>query len=150
MSLLLSIVPACTAPPPAREPVFASADRLAIAPTAIEVLLKEHPCPADRDVLALPLGDTEHQSIFLMQLRKREPRHVHVLHDLTVFIVKGTGAIMIRDGDEDRHFSAEPGGVFHIPRGVVHYAVANPPNPLVGVAVFSPRYDGRDNVPVKE
>ena len=141
---------AATQRPSAAEPALGVSNRLAIAPTALDALLAERPCPPDRDALMIPLGDTQHQSIFLVQLRTREPRHVHALHDMTISIYRAGGAVMIRDGDEDRHVPANMGDVFHIPRGTVHYAVANPGEPLIGVAVFSPRYNGEDNVLVSE
>ncbi len=145
---MVSVLVGCAGPRPAAEPALGLSHRLAIAPSALDVLIAERPCPPDRDVLLIPLGDTEHQSIFLVQLRTREPRHVHALHDLTISIYRGQGAVMMRDGDEDRHFPAKTGDVFHIPRGTVHYAVANPGTPLIGVAIFSPRYKGQDNVPM--
>ena len=127
----------CTTSGP-RPSVLSPPARASVAPRGIEALLDEHPCPLDQPRTTLPLTRNEHLSIHLVQLREREPRHVHVDRDLTVFVHKGTGSVMIRDGDQDRHFPAKVGDVFHIPRDTPHFAVPNPPGPLVLIAVFSP------------
>jgi mannose-6-phosphate isomerase-like protein (cupin superfamily) len=82
----------------------------------------------------------------LVQIRTQEKPHRHDYHDLVAFIQSGVGMMFLGE----KSFRVGPGSVVFIPHGTPHYFVNTGPTPAVAVTVFSPAYDGRDFVPIKE
>jgi len=41
------------------------------------------------------------------------------------------------------------GDIVHIPRGAPHYFVNTAAEPTVAFVIFSPPFDGKDNIPVR-
>ena len=80
----------------------------------------------------------------IVQIRDREVPHIHKLHDGTVVMMKGRGYLVM----DHRRIDLTVGDVVFIPRGVVHYYVNTASEPTVPLAVFSPPFDGTDNIPV--
>ena len=92
------------------------------------------------------LAQNELSSHHLVVIRDREPLHYHATHDAWALVIKGKGEFFL--GDKWTRF--HPGVSFFIPRGVHHQAVSSGKEPLAAFAIFTPPYDGRDMVPVRE
>jgi quercetin dioxygenase-like cupin family protein len=64
-----------------------------------------------------------------------EPRpHTHP-HEQIVYIVSGQGTFTVGDETVD----VRQGDMLVVPSGVLHYAVAGGPEPMVDLSVFNPR-----------
>ena len=143
----LALAVGCVSTPPRPDPILVPPGTTAITPAGIADILEDNPCPADQPLSSHTLAETKHHSIHLVQIRTREPRHLHATHDLTVFVHQGRGAIMIHDGERDHHFPATVGDLFYIPRNTPHFAVADPHVPLILIGVFTPAFDSKDSIP---
>lgn len=111
-------------------------------PAVIARLLAARPINADEPFLPLTLTTSREFSAHVLQFNSGEARHVHRVHDLTIIVHRGTGEVVI----DDRPRSARPGDVFHVPRGVPHSVENRGHEPLVTINIFTPPFDGKDNV----
>ena len=101
------------------------------------------------DELAKPIAvhrlhATAEVSASLIRLKDAEKPHVHQTHDLVVVMLSGSGVLHLGD----RVIPVRPGDVMEIPRGTVHWAENTDPAGSEVYAVFSPPYDGMDNIPM--
>jgi mannose-6-phosphate isomerase-like protein (cupin superfamily) len=91
------------------------------------------------------VGQGQGVSHHIVQIRDRESPHMHRAHDGTVVMISGRGFLMM--GDKRIDLSA--GDIVYIPRGAAHFYVNTGIEPTIAFVVFSPPFDGKDNVPVK-
>jgi mannose-6-phosphate isomerase-like protein (cupin superfamily) len=110
----------------------------------IEKVLAEDPLGASENIKITTLGQGQGVSHHVVQVRDREKPHIHKLHDGTVVMVKGRGYLMM----DNRRIDLSAGDVVYIPRGAVHYFVNTASEPAVAFVIFSPPFDGKDNVPI--
>jgi mannose-6-phosphate isomerase-like protein (cupin superfamily) len=89
------------------------------------------------------LRATAETSVSLIRLMKAEQPHIHKDHDLVVVLLSGSARLHLGE----RTVAVHPGDVMEIPRGVVHWAENTGPEASEVYAVFSPPYDGHDNLP---
>lgn len=111
----------------------------------LDKILAENPLPATQNIKVATLGRGKEISHHVVQVRDRESPHFHKEHDLTVVVLRGGGYLMF---DKER-VDLAAGDILFIPRGVVHYFVNTFPQPSVALAVFTPPFDGKDTIPVK-
>jgi mannose-6-phosphate isomerase-like protein (cupin superfamily) len=90
------------------------------------------------------LRSTAEISISLIRLAGAEQPHIHKDHDLVVVLLSGQARLHLGN----RTVDVRPGDVMEIPRGVVHWAENTGPGASEVYAIFSPPFDGRDNLPV--
>jgi mannose-6-phosphate isomerase-like protein (cupin superfamily) len=81
----------------------------------------------------------------VVALLEAEPLHKHATHDLMVVLLEGQGEMRI--GDKTRPIG--PRSIVNVPRGVTHSMRNTAKTPLIGYAVFTPPFDGKDRVPVE-
>lgn len=112
---------------------------------AVDVILESQPLGAGQNIRATPLQRTDSLSHHLVQIADREQPHVHQRHDLTVTLVRGTGAFHIGG----RTLRMDEGDVASVPRGVPHFFVNHSSSPAVAFVTFVPPYDGTDRVPLE-
>jgi len=112
----------------------------------IEKVLAENPLGASENIKITTLGHGQGVSHHIVQIRDREKPHVHKIHDGTVMVVKGRGYLMM----DNRRIDLSAGDIVYIPRGAVHYFVNTAAEPAVAFVVFSPPFDGKDNVPIEK
>ncbi len=97
-----------------------------------------------KEIKALRLGGTSLTTHYIVFIRTQEPLHYHKEHDLTVRLLKGRGEIYL-DGKAHR---LEEGDTVFIPAGAVHsYRNLSVVSALL--ATFTPEYDGKDSVKVR-
>ncbi len=111
----------------------------------LDKILAENPLPATQNIKVATLGRGKEISHHVVQVRDRESPHFHKEHDLTVVVLRGGGYLMF---DKER-VDLAAGDILFIPRGVAHYFVNTFPQPSVALAVFTPPFDGKDTIPVK-
>jgi mannose-6-phosphate isomerase-like protein (cupin superfamily) len=87
---------------------------------------------------------TAESSISLIRLAGAEKPHMHRNHDLIVVVLHGTARLHLGE----RVLEVQPGDIMEIPRGVVHWSENIGATASEVYAVFSPPYDGLDNIPV--
>src|SRR5919106_3310214 len=107
-------------------------------------VVAENPLGAGENIKITTLGQGQGVSHHVVQIRDRESPHIHKTHDGTVLMVGGRGYLML----DNRRIELSVGDIVHIPRGAVHYYVNTAAQPSVAFVVFSPPFDGKDNVPV--
>lgn len=121
-----------------------SPDGKTVATIALQPWLREHPLNADQTIRVDELGRSDAASFHIVQVRTKEPPHVHRTHDLVAVVKQGHGTLFL--GSQQLHL--EPGSLVNIPHGVVHAFINESPHPAVAFVVFSPPFDGTDTVPV--
>jgi mannose-6-phosphate isomerase-like protein (cupin superfamily) len=112
----------------------------------VEQLLAENPLRDGEDLKITTLSPMEGMSHHLVQIRTREVPHFHQNHDLTVFMLRANGFLML----EGKRIDLKTNDVMTIRRGAVHYYVNEDSRLAVVFAVYAPAFDGKDFVPVKE
>jgi quercetin dioxygenase-like cupin family protein len=135
--VLLGIVYAC-----APAPRFYLQYGASLTESDINKVLAQNPLPATANIKVVTLGQGRTISHHVVQVRDRELSHIHKDHDLTVTVMRGHGYLMLGT----RRIDLTVGDVVFIPRSTVHYFVNTARQPSVALAMFSPPFDGRDNV----
>ena len=107
---------------------------------------EKYPLAPQQEFGIVELSRTEHSSVHLIQIRHREPLHVHEQHDLIAILLKGHGTLRLGS----QTFSVQKGSVVAIPHGVPHAFVNESLEPAAAFAVSSPPLDGPDTVLVQE
>ena len=122
-----------------------SPDGKAVTTIELHPWLREHPLSAGQTIRVDELGRSDSASFHIVQIRTKEPPHVHRTHDLVAVVKQGHGTLFL--GSQQLHL--EPGSLVNIPHGVVHAFVNESRDPAVAFVVFSPPFDGTDTVPVQ-
>lgn len=112
----------------------------------VDQVLRVHPLPANQNISITNIGSVNDVSHHIVQIRGAESLHTHQNHDLTVFVYRGHGTMRI--GNES--FPIRSGDVLFVPRGIVHAFRNEDSSPAVAIVVFTPGFDGKDNVPSAE
>ncbi|HYY23993.1 MAG TPA: cupin domain-containing protein [Candidatus Udaeobacter sp.] len=105
----------------------------------------DNPLGPNENIKMTTVGQGQGVSHHIVQIRDRESPHMHRAHDGTVVMISGRGFLMM--GDKRIDLSA--GDIVYIPRGAAHFYVNTGIEPTIAFVVFSPPFDGKDNVPVK-
>lgn len=101
------------------------------------------PAELEKPIAVRRLRATKETSVSLIRLAGAEQPHIHKDHDLVVVLLSGQARLHLGDRVVDVH----PGDVMEIPRGVVHWAQNTGTEASQVYAIFSPPYDGLDNLP---
>lgn len=112
--------------------------------TTVGSLRAAHPLAAGQNILPVEVARGEQGSMSLIQIRDREPPHVHTRYDLTVVLVGGHGVLWL---------AGEPlvmrtGDVAFVPRGTPHFFVNQGDDPAAALVSFAPAFSGPDSEPV--
>lgn len=134
--LSLAVIGCASAPPPVRGRVITT------LPDPVDPLWT--PGEQEKAIAVRRLRATAETSVSLIRLAGAEQPHMHKDHDLVVMLLTGQARVHLGDHTVEVH----PGDVMEIPRGVVHWAENTGPGASEVYAIFSPPYDGRDNLPV--
>jgi len=97
-----------------------------------------------RNIAVRRLRATAEVSVSLIRLAGAEQPHFHKDHDLVVVLLSGSARLHLGNRTVEVH----PGDVMEIPRGVVHWAENTGPGASEVYAIFSPPYNGLDNLPM--
>jgi len=114
--------------------------------------LTDNPLPPGKDLAATKVGESAFSSLHIVQIRTREKPHIHAEHDLTAYVLKGHGSLVMitRVGSSGYSCSMREirkGDAATIPQGTIHWFTNKSDEPSVALASFSPPFDGKDVVP---
>ncbi len=112
----------------------------------LEQWLDENKIAKEENIKVVPLSRSARSTNLLVQIRDREPLHLHADSDITVFLLRGEGELRI--GKQTQPVKA--GDVLHIPRGAVHAYINRGPEPAAAFVVYSPAPGPQDRVLVEE
>lgn len=110
----------------------------------LDAWLLDHPLAAGENFRTDELERTVRVSTHVVQVRNREPLHVHRKHDLDVTLRRGRGTLIFGD----QRIKLRMGDFFKIPRGVAHAFINEGRKPAVAYAEFSPPFDGVDSLAI--
>ncbi len=141
MMLLLGL--GAAAPADWLGPESKNADRY--APRDLEKILAANPLGEHEDFKITPIFENPRSKHVLVQVRDREPVHVHTDSDITVWLLQGQGVMHIAG----KQHAIKAGDVVHIPRDVVHYYVNHGPETGAALVVYSPAPGPDDRVLIR-
>jgi quercetin dioxygenase-like cupin family protein len=110
----------------------------------VTTLAAQSPLAPRDNIRPAELQRGESSSLSLIQVRDREPAHVHARYDLVVTLAKGSGTLWL-NGTPLRMTA---GDVAFIPKGTPHYFVNDGPEPAAALVVFAPPFSGPDQQPI--
>lgn len=116
------------------------------AARSLDKVLADNPLPAGENIKAVTLFENERTKHVLVQVREREPPHIHADSDITVWLLRGRGAIHIAG----KTYPVRTGDVIHVPRDAVHYYVNHGPETGAALVVYSPAPGPEDRVLIRE
>jgi mannose-6-phosphate isomerase-like protein (cupin superfamily) len=104
--------------------------------TRIDKILEENPMKPGTNVQLIKIAETDAVTLYVVRSIEGyflKP-HVHKTHDESVYVVKGTGQMLI----DDKWVDIQPGNVHFNPRGKVHSIKHAGSGELVVISVFTP------------
>ena len=124
-------------------PEAKSSDRY--APRDLEKILATNPLGENEEFKVTPLYENPRSKHVLVQVRDREPAHVHTDSDITVWLLRGSGVMHIAG----KEYAVKTGDVIHVPRDVVHHYVNQGPETGAALVVYSPAPGPDDRVLIR-
>jgi len=115
------------------------------SPAQLDAWLQDHPLGSGNIIRIDELERSARASAHMVQIRDREPLHIHVEHDLDVSIRRGRGTMIFGD----QRIKLKEGDFIKIPRGVPHAYINESKKPSVAYVEFIPPFDGIDSLAVK-
>lgn len=115
------------------------------APRSFEKVLDANPLGENESFKVTALYENPRSKHALVQVRDREPAHVHTDADITVWLLRGNGVMHIAG----REHPVKAGDVIHVPRDVVHYYVNQGPEVGAALVVYSPAPGPDDRVLIR-
>lgn len=108
---------------------------------------------ADEYLKITDIVRTEQNSIHLVQVRGEIAPHYHKNRSETVYILSGTGLLVIRQaGVNEMNTVVKAGDIVTIPPGAVHSfhpSQAGVLVPTVALSIFTPPFDGKDRIQIE-
>jgi mannose-6-phosphate isomerase-like protein (cupin superfamily) len=102
----------------------------------IDEILKANPLPAGEKAQTITIA--QDNTISLLVLRAVQgvviKPHFHKTHDETVYVIKGTGQMLVND----KWVDLKPGTLHFNPMGKVHSTKVTGDEPLVVISIFTP------------
>ena len=111
----------------------------------LEKILVANPLGEHEEFKVTPLFENPRSKHVLVQVRQREPAHVHTDSDITVWLLRGNGVMHVGG----KEHAVKTGDVIHIPRDVVHYYVNQGPETGAALVVYSPAPGPDDRVLIR-
>lgn len=97
-----------------------------------------------KEIEAVKLNETQNITQLLVFIKTSEHPHYHAEHDLTFIVIEGEGELYLEGKTE----TLKKGDVAFIPKKAVHF-FKNTSDISVLLAIFSPKYDGKDSIKVE-
>lgn len=113
--------------------------------TAQQVSTDSIQAPASADnIYARPLFSDSLVSSFVIVIKKEVKKHKHVSHAEHVYVLEGTGEMVLGD----KTFTVKKGDVLFIPKNTPHAVRVTSKKPMKVLSVQAPYFNGKDRVPV--
>lgn len=111
----------------------------------LEQILAANPLGANEDFKVTLLYENPRSKHVLVQVRDREPPHIHADSDITVWLLQGQGVLHVAG----KEHPVKAGDVLHIPRDTVHYYVNRGFEIGAALVVYSPAPGPDDRVLIR-
>lgn len=127
--MLVFIFPAISAP-------ISAAETTEQILKSVDEILKENPVKPGQKVQTIKVAENDTITVTVIRALERASakKHVHKNHDETLYFVKGTGQLFIRD----KWVDVKPGSIHFNPAGKVHTVRNTGQEPLVVISIFAP------------
>ena len=109
----------------------------------LDGFLTAHRLAPGEPLRADEVGRTATASYHVVQVERGEEPHRHLVHDLTLVVLRGRGVLVI--GSE--RFAVRAGDAAVIPRATAHALVTQERSPVITLAIFTPPLDAPDRAP---
>ena len=102
----------------------------------IDEILKANPMPADEKVQRIKVAEDNTVTVLVLRLVPGADlkAHRHKTHDETVYMIKGTGRMLVND----KWVDIKPGTVHFNPMGKVHHTINTGDELGVAIVIFTP------------
>jgi mannose-6-phosphate isomerase-like protein (cupin superfamily) len=102
----------------------------------IDEILKENPLKPGEKAQTITFAQDDTISLFVLRATEGVviKRHFHKTHDETVYVIKGTGQILVND----KWVDLKPGTLHFNPMGKIHSTKVTGNEPLVVISIFTP------------
>ncbi|MGO8990564.1 MAG: cupin domain-containing protein [bacterium] len=102
----------------------------------VDQILKDNPLKAGETIQRIKVAEDDTITVFVVRLVEGAEikAHFHKTHNETVYVIKGTGRMLVNDKWTD----IKPGTVHFNPMGKVHQTKNTGDEPLVGISIFTP------------
>jgi mannose-6-phosphate isomerase-like protein (cupin superfamily) len=113
----------------------------------IDEILQANPLKAGEKAQTITIAQDDTISLLVLRVTPGvwvKP-HVHKTHDETVYVIKGTGQLLIND----KWVDIKPGSLHFNPMGKVHSVKSTGNEPLVVISIFTPAMKETDRHFVK-
>lgn len=109
-------------------------------------ILKANPMKAGETAQAITLATDGTATVNLVRFAAgaEVKPHIHKVHSETVYIIEGSGKMMI----EGKEIEVGPGSIIHVPMDTPHAVKCSTTGELIGIQVFAPEWTQPDRVPV--
>lgn len=113
-----------------------AADTASQIVTQVDQILKDNPLKAGEKAQRIKVAEDDTITVFVVRLVEGAEikAHFHKMHDETVYVIKGTGRMLVGDKWTD----IKPGTLHFNPMGKVHYTKNTGDEPLVAISIFTP------------
>lgn len=111
----------------------------------LEMILATNPISETEEFKVVPVFENPRSKHVLVQVRRREPVHLHADSDITVWLLRGNGTMHVGG----KEYPVKVGDVIHIPRDVVHYYVNRGAEVGAALVVYSPAPGPDDRVLIR-
>lgn len=111
----------------------------------LEKMLAANPLGEGEAFKVTPIFENPRSKHVLVQVRDREPAHIHADSDITVWLLRGHGVLHVGN----KQYPVKTGDVIHVPRDVVHYYVNRGPEIGAALVIYSPAPGPDDRVLIR-
>ena len=112
----------------------------------MDLLVWENSLKQDENVSDHIVLTGDYCSYHLVQIRKEQEPHIHRFHDVAIFLESGEGIMYI--GKESVRIKS--GSTVFVEHGTPYHFVNTGASPAEEFVIYSPPYDGTDNVRVEQ
>jgi quercetin dioxygenase-like cupin family protein len=102
----------------------------------VDQILNDNPLKAGEKAQRIKVAEDDTITVFVVRLVEGAEikAHFHKTHDETVYVIKGTGRMLV----DDKWTDIKPGTFHFNPMGKVHYTKNTGDEPLVAISIFTP------------
>ena len=113
-----------------------AADTTSQIVTQVDEILKDTPLKAGEKIQRIKVAEDDTITVFVVRLGEGAEikAHFHETHDETVYVIKGTGKMLVGNKWTD----IKPGTLHFNSMGKVHYVKNTGDEPLVAISIFTP------------
>ena len=104
--------------------------------TQVDEILESNPLPTGEKIQRIKVAEDYTLTVLVLRLAvgAEVKGHLHKTHNETVYVIKGTGRMLVND----KWIDIKPGTLHFNPMGKVHYTKNTGNEPLVVISIYTP------------